>query len=168
LSRKSSVYARLSRSSRRLAVRPRCACTLAYRTVPLRAPGRLRGRWAKRSGYSVKARARRPRRPSSPDRCAGWRRSPGARDGQVQAGNESGHGQWVTTGGDTHQEAPSRWSTVKVKPGRYGVPGAARTGRRPAAGHTPRACRRQSRATASLRARHAPQSQSHITDHMVD
>ena len=29
------VYARDSRSSRLLAVLPRCACTLAYRTVPL-------------------------------------------------------------------------------------------------------------------------------------
>ena len=35
LRRKTSVYAKDSKSSLRLAVLPRCACTLAYRTVPL-------------------------------------------------------------------------------------------------------------------------------------
>ena len=38
LEQEKSVYARDSRSSLLLAVRPRCACTLAYRTVPLHTP----------------------------------------------------------------------------------------------------------------------------------
>ena len=35
LKRNISVYAKDSRSSRRLPIRPKWACTLAYRTVPL-------------------------------------------------------------------------------------------------------------------------------------